>query len=71
MLIEEKRFNGGVTFAQKVLLKKLHAAAKHDPKYRGIHLLVFENTSPDDGAIYWDNKQITKQQLFALLTFKQ
>lgn len=35
--------------------------------YRGHHLIVFENTNPDDGAIYLDNIEITKEELLEFL----
>jgi hypothetical protein len=35
--------------------------------YRGHHLIVFENTTPDNGAIYLDNTEITKEELLEFL----
>jgi hypothetical protein len=69
MLIEEKRYGGLPRLYQKQLFKTLHRACRSDPNYRGIHLLVFENTSPDDGLIWWDKVLITKEQLINKLRF--
>ena len=69
MLIEEKRHDSSPTYSQRCILKLLHNACKHAPKYRGLHLIVFENTSPDDGRIYLDKKEITREQLLQFLMF--
>lgn len=37
--------------------------------YYGLHVLVFENTSPDDGKIYWDGREIVPMQLIRFLRF--
>ena len=39
-------------------------------KYKGIHLLQFENTTFEDGQIFWDKKQITPEHLEQILNFK-
>ena len=67
MLIEEKRHGSNPTYSQRELFKVLHGACKDAPGYRGIHLLTFENTSPDDGHIYWDRQEITREQLITIL----
>ena len=69
MLIEEKRHNGAVTFAQRELFRILDKVGRADPYYRGFHFLRFENTSPDDGAIYLDNQEIGKDELLSFLRF--
>lgn len=74
MIIEEKRYSYDVTFSQKKIFKMVHQALKsslHKNKYHGLHLLVFENTSPDDGKIFLDRKEITKEVLFRFLTFQK
>ena len=68
MLIEEKRFSGKVTFSQRKLFTHLHKSIQ-DKKYHGIHLITFENTSPEDGKIYLDNREITKDELLRFLSF--
>lgn len=70
MMVEEKRFMSECPFSQKAQLKSLNHRIIHDPKFKGIHLLQFERTSPDDGRIYWDRKEITRDQLIQLLRFE-
>jgi hypothetical protein len=73
MLIEEKRHMAKMTFSQRRQLERVHKALMHSRlrgQYRGIHLLQFENTSPDDGKIFWDNKQIDKSELINILRFQ-
>lgn len=36
----------------------------------GVHLLTFENTSPDNGTMTWDRKAITRDQLVKLFRFE-
>jgi len=71
MLIEEKRYNTPCTYSQKELYKVMHRACKSDDNYKGVHLLVFENTNPEDGKIFWDKKEITKEQLIKILQFEE
>ena len=70
MLLEEKRHGRDVTYSQKQLFKKIHAACNGSENYVGIHLVVFENTSPDDGKIWLDRKEITKEDLILFLRFE-
>ena len=67
MLIEEKRYSGSVKRWQKELFSLLNWCAKHHPRYRGFHIIVFENTSPDDGGVFLDEKLITKFELIDFL----
>jgi len=67
MLIEEKRHDTQPRFWQQRMFKKLDLAARNDPNYRGFHLLVFEHTNPDDGAIWLDGEEIDKAQLLMFL----
>jgi hypothetical protein len=67
MLIEEKRFMGDVSLAQRTLLKKVHEACKADPNYLGMKLLQFEQRQPSDGRIYWNRKEISQEQLIEIL----
>lgn len=39
--------------------------------YYGLHVLMFENTSPTDGAVYWDRQLITVEKLIQLLRFEK
>ena len=69
MLIEEKRYKQEPKFPQTKMFELLHNSIKDD-KYRGFYYLVFENTSPDDGRMWLDTKEITKQELIDFLQFK-
>lgn len=70
MLIEEKRYKRKPTRSQSDLFKLLHTAAKHDPQYCGFHVIIFENTSPDDGAIWVDEYEVSKDELMQFLQFR-
>lgn len=71
MYIEEKRFNTNVKSFQSLMFSTLDHAAKNDPRYRGFHFIKFENTNPEDGLIWLDDKQINKQELILFLQFAQ
>ena len=70
MLIEEKRYGSDVKFWQKTMFKILHHLCKLDKNFKGFHLIVFENTSPEDGKIWLDRKEITKDILIKFLRFE-
>lgn len=70
MLLEEKRRMADVIFPQSKLLSILDKAAKHDPKYHGMHIIQFENTNPEDGKTYIDKKIATVKQLIDFLRFE-
>jgi hypothetical protein len=70
MLIEEKRYMGDCRFPQKTQFKKLLKNIRKSELFKGFHLVQFENTSPDDGKIFLDRKEITKEQLIKFLQFK-
>lgn len=70
MIIEEKRYGCQPKFYQQKILALLEQCCKNDPKFHGIHVLVFERTNPDDGAIFWDGQKITRTELLDILTFK-
>ena len=70
MLIEEKRYGSDVTYSQKEMLKTLHRSCLGTDKYHGVHLIVFENTSPEDGLIWLNRKPITKAELLCFLSFQ-
>lgn len=72
MLIEEKRFMSDCRSDQYLTYKWLHLkiCQLKDPTYKGMHLLQFENTSPEDGKIVLDHKEITKEQLIKFLKFE-
>jgi hypothetical protein len=72
MLIEEKRYMSECRVDQKNTYNWLHNKIKklNDKTYKGMHLLQFENTNPEDGKIFWDRKEISKKQLIDILQFK-
>lgn len=70
MLIEEKRYKADMKNWQRETFKILHNAALSDKKYRGFYFVQFENTSPDDGRIWINYKEKTRQDLINLLQFK-
>ena len=71
MLIEEKRYMAEPSYSQKKQFIKLYQCLKglKNRKYRGFHFLQFEKTNPDDGKIYLNKKEITKEQLIEFLKF--
>jgi hypothetical protein len=71
MILEEKKYKREVPYAQKNILVMLHnLAKKNDAKYKGLYLIQFENTNPEDGRIWINNKETTKEQLIKLLRFE-
>lgn len=69
MLIEEKRYGYQPKNYQKRIFDILNWCGKNHPGYRGFHILVFENTSPEDGKITLDGKPISKENLIKFLRF--
>lgn len=51
MLLEEKKYNTLPTLPQINLFKRLDRYLTVDPLYKGYYVIVFENTTPDDGKI--------------------
>ena len=70
LIIEEKRHGGKVKFYQQKIFDTLDAVSKNDPLYRGFYIIIFENTSPDDGSITINGKPSDKKHLMDLLTFQ-
>lgn len=69
MLIEEKRYGRFPSGYQVQMYKMLDQVRTIDKKYCGFHVLVFENTSPNDGGIYLDGRFITSPELINFLKF--
>lgn len=75
MFLEEKTHNANIAVWFHRLIKEVLNPAmvvyckvkKID--YRGYHLIQFENEGPEDGKIYFDRKEISKEKLKELLTF--
>ncbi len=70
MLIEEKRYGRCVGFPQSDIFELVHNACVGDKNYCGFHILIFENTSPDDGWISLDGERVTKDELMSFLQFR-
>ncbi len=70
MVIEEKRYCSDISYSQKQQFRVLDSACRSDPDYRGFHLVVFEQTSPDDGDIWVNRKRIDKETFVEFLKFK-
>lgn len=69
MIIEEKRNMKRPKFYQERIFNRLAECCKHDKKFCGFHILIFERSNPEDGRIYWDDKEITKEELIKILRF--
>jgi len=69
MLIEEKRYNAEMTFAQKQQFKQLDDVCQICNDYNGFYLIVFENTSPSDGLITINHEAVTECELLEFLRF--
>lgn len=69
-LIEEKRFNAPVGYAQLKSFERLHKSIS-DHNYTGFYILRFENTSPEDGRVWLNDTEITEQELIEFLQFKR
>lgn len=69
MLIEEKRYQSKINKCQRNMFLKIHQTCQKGDKinYKGFHLIIFENTNPDDGKMWLDGKQITKDELIIFL----
>ena len=71
MLNEENRRMAKFEFPQDKILAILDKVAQRDRLYKGFYLLQFENTNPDDGKIFIDRNDSTKEELFKLLTMEK
>lgn len=69
MLIEEKRYGGDLDYSQGQTFIFLEEHIVKDDKYHGFHKIVFENTSPEDGRMWLDDREISKVELLKFLCF--
>ena len=67
MLMEEKRYGAKLTYSQTKLFQLLNEACLMNNRYRGFHTIVFEHTSPDDGRMWLDDKEVTSAELLLFL----
>lgn len=74
MLLEVKTNNVDMAKGQQILFSNIDEWIKKGISdnwtYHGFHLLQFEKTSPDDGKIYFDKNEISKEDLISILQFK-
>ena len=70
MFVEEKCKMSTMTGPQYETFKMVDEQMSSHPDYMGFHLLQFENTSPEDGKIYWNKKHISLDRLNQILTFE-
>jgi hypothetical protein len=74
MLIEEKRYNSELSYSQiesfKVINGFMSTGNYNDYKYCGFHIIIFENTTPNDGKMWFDNILINEDKLIEILDFK-
>ncbi len=70
MLIEEKRHGAKVRPWQQHMFDILTWCGQQHPRFCGFHVIVFENTGPEDGAIFLDGNAISKEELVSFLMFE-
>lgn len=70
MMIEEKRFGREIKTWQKYIFNMIDSLCRPDKNYHGFHYLVFENTNPDDGKMFWDGTEIDAEKLIKILRFE-
>lgn len=71
LLLEEKRYGYFPKKYQVELYQWLDRCCSVDPFYKGFHILIFENTSPDDGRIFLDGYLITNEDLNSFLAYEK
>jgi len=71
MLIEEKRYNSDCKQWQVRMFNLLNKCAQCSQHFYGFHLLQFEKTSPEDGLMYLNKREITKKDLLDFLQFRK
>jgi hypothetical protein len=70
MLIEEKRHMSELRYSQRKQFEKITSSIVDD-KFLGFHFIQFENTGPEDGMVFLDGKEITKEELVSFLKFEK
>ena len=70
-LIETKNKMAEVKGWQDRLLRKIARPHQNNLFFKGLVYLQFENTSPENGKIFWNSVEITKEQLIDFLAFEK
>lgn len=83
MLVEEKTHSGKQSYAQRSThglidqalrladrkMVKTSRGQMKELRYCGYHILTFENTTPDNGRMWWDGQLIDRELLLKVLRF--
>ena len=69
--IEVKNRMATPKYKQQNLLSKVARNCQNDPYFKGLVYLQFENTSPEDGKIFWNSVEINTEQLIDFLAFEK
>jgi len=70
MFLEEKRWLGEPRPFQWRIIERMHEIHLPHTDYYGYHLIQFENTSPEDGLIFVDRMETSKDDFIKFLQFK-
>jgi len=74
MIIEEKRGRGrglpDFEWSQRQTLRRFYARIVKDDKFKGFHIIQFENTNPEDGKVYLNYTEISKESLIKFMRFE-
>ncbi len=72
MFIEEKVHDARMRHDQALLYFKLDSVlGEFDSDYMGFHYIRFENTTPDNGLVFLDEKMIEVEDLLLFIELKQ
>ena len=74
MLIEEKTYKADMSKCQYKQIERRHKINKKGDggkgRYYGYHIIQFEKESPEDGKIWLDRQEVSKERLMAFLRFE-
>lgn len=70
MILEEKTHGTIVPRWQGEFLQLLDKLGIHDPLYKGVYLVRFENTDPDNGRIMVNKRLLNRIQFLSFLKFE-
>lgn len=79
MILEVKTKNGVMKYWQKRVYKQLakwiEIGIRHDEyagpwQFLGFHQLIFQHTTPEDGRMFFDNKEVERDELLRILEMK-
>lgn len=70
LVMEEKRFMAKMSKKQNDLYKIIHNDSKNNIMYKGCHIIQFENTTPDDGKVFIDGNEVSRNTYIKWLRFE-